>query len=111
MTAVKVKDKVTSKDLKIAREGDSDFIRVVVDVKTGAMAIGGEMHADAEQALLDSGSDPDCVWGGSFNLQTKKIETVALINVRPELGNDSQEILYPETREKFTKIVAEKFNL
>lgn len=111
MAVVQIKDKVTSEDLKKARRDHGNFIQLAVDVETGTIAIGGEMHADAEQTLLDSGSNPEHVWGGSINLQTKKIETSALINVRPELGNDSQEILNPEKRERFIGIVKEKFGL
>lgn len=111
MAVVQIKNKVTPVDLKTAREDGHDSIRIAVDVKRGAMVIGGKMHADAEQALVDTGSDPDYVWGGSLDLLTKGVETSALINVQPELGNDSREILNPETREKFIKIVKEKFGL
>lgn len=109
MALVQIKDKVTQKDLQKAREEYGDFVKVVVDVATGTMVIGGEWHADAEKMLLDSGSRQDDLWGGSVDLTTKAIDVIALINIRPRLSNDSQEILDPEIRKEFIKIVRKKF--
>jgi hypothetical protein len=33
-----------------------DMVKFVVDVERGVIAIGGEMHSDAEEVLLESGS-------------------------------------------------------
>ena len=33
-----------------------DMVKYVVDVERGVVAVGGEMHADAEQFLLEDGS-------------------------------------------------------
>jgi hypothetical protein len=33
-----------------------DMVKYVVDVERGIAAVGGEMHADAEQLLLEDGS-------------------------------------------------------
>ena len=39
------------------------------------------------------------------------VKIVADINIRPSLGNDSQEILNPNTRQRVVDIVKEKFRL
>lgn len=75
------------------------------------MTVGGEWHADGEKVLLENGADKDNIWGGGIDLGTKNIETIALINLRPNLGNNSQEILDKYTREKFINIVKERFKL
>ena len=111
MAVVKIGEKVTEENLKKAREEYGDFIKIVADIVTGAMAIGGEWHADAEKTLLDSGSRQDDIWGGSIDLASNQIDTIALINIRPRLDNNSQEILDPKIREKFVVIVKKKFSL
>ena len=110
MAVVKIKEGVTKEGLKRAREEYGDFIKVVVDINKRAMVIGGEWHADAEKMLLDSGSQQENIWGGSVDLSTRAIDVIALINIRPRHGNDSQEILDLKVKEKFIQIVKEKFN-
>lgn len=109
MAVVIVEDKVTAKDLEEASEEYGEYIKVVCDVETGALAIGGEWHADSEKALLGLGSKQGNLWGGGVDLANKNVECVALINIRPDVGNNSQEILDEKTREKFRNIVKEKF--
>lgn len=111
MGVVKIIDKVSPQDLTIAREDYEEYIKVVADIQTGAMAIGGEWHADGEKVLLESGSKQDDIWGGGVDMITNKIETIAIINLRPRVGNDSQEILDPRTRERFVQFVKEKFKI
>lgn len=110
MAVVKIEERVTKEDLKRAREEYGDFIKVVVDINKRVMVIGGEWHADAEKMLLDSGSQQENIWGGSVDLTTRTIDVIALINIRPRQGNDSQEILDLKVKEKFIQIVEEKFN-
>ena len=58
MTKIILVDKsITVDELKkIAVEQYGDLIKAVVDVNQRIMAIGGEMHADEEQFLLEKGS-------------------------------------------------------
>ena len=42
-----------------------DMVKAVVDVERGVMAIGGELHADEEAALLEDGSASSRTCGGS----------------------------------------------
>jgi len=75
-----------------AAESFVDMVKAVVDVGRGILALGGELHADAEAVLLADGSRQDDLWG--INLYPEKpasewIEYSSLINVRPRAGNRS----------------------
>ena len=48
---------------RIADETFGDFIKAVIDVRRGVMAIGGELHADEEALLLQHGSSQQDLWG------------------------------------------------
>lgn len=97
-------------DIEKAKKDYGDYLKIVVNVFTGEMVIGGQWHVDGEDLLLKSGNQKD-IWGGGINLKDKKIDLVALINLRPNFGNDSQEILDREVRNLFIKIVKEKFGI
>ena len=111
MSVVLIENKVTGADLQKAGEDYGKFIKIVVDVKNNLVAIGGEWHVDGEKILLERGSQQQDLWGGGVDLDMKNIETIALINLRPSLDNNSQEILDKNIRDKFVKIVKEKFEL
>jgi hypothetical protein len=52
-----VRDRVALADLvALAESRFGDLVKAVVDVDRGIMAVGGELHADDEAALLDDGS-------------------------------------------------------
>ena len=40
-----------------------DWVKAVVDVSQGIMAIGGDLHADDEALLLEHGSRQQDLWG------------------------------------------------
>jgi len=111
MSVVLIENRVTKADLQKAGEDYGKFIKIVVDVKNNLVAIGGEWHVDGEKILLERGSQQQDLWGGGVDLDMKNIETIALINLRPSLDNNSQEILDKNIRDKFVKIVKEKFEL
>lgn len=64
-------------------------IKIVVDIRRGLLAGGGEMHADCESVLLDDGSEQDDLWGANWYPAEQRIEFESLINIRPALGNRS----------------------
>lgn len=111
MSTVLIKDKVTLSDLQKAKEDYNDYIKVTVDVVSGGITIGGQWHADGERLLVQNGSKQSDIWGGGVNLLTNQVETFALINLKPNQNNDSQDILDAEIRKRFKKIVEEKFGL
>ena len=80
-----------------------DMVKYVVDVERGVIGLGGEMHADAEQLLLENGSRPADLWGANYYPGRGRdgcIEYTALINIRPAQGNRSMEIQDPALRER-----------
>ena len=84
-----------------------DMVKYVVDVGRGVVAVGGEMHADGEQALLEDGSRQADLWGANYypgRGREECIEYTALINIRPALGNRSMEIQDPAVRERVREL-------
>lgn len=84
-----------------------DMVKYVVDVARGVAAVGGEMHADAEQVLLDDGSRQDDLWGANYypgRGPEDGIELTSLINIRPAQGNRSMEIQDPALRERVREL-------
>jgi hypothetical protein len=84
-----------------------DMAKYVVDVERGVVAVGGEMHADAEQLLLEDGSRQGDLWAANYYPGRGRdgcIEYTALINIRPAAGNRSMEIQDPAVRERVRKL-------
>lgn len=50
------------------------MIKIVVDIRRRALSGGGEMHADCESALLESGSEQDDLWGANWYPMEQRIE-------------------------------------
>lgn len=86
------------------------MVKLVVDVRRGVIAIGGELHADAEQQLLASGSRQDDLWGANYYPGQGRdgcLEYTALINIRPTRGNRSMELEDPAVREAVRRLTFE----
>lgn len=84
-----------------------DMVKYVVDIKTGRVAIGGELHADAEQLLLQEGSLQADLWGANYYPGRGRegcIEYTSLINIRPSQGNRGMEIMDPAIRERVREL-------
>jgi hypothetical protein len=43
-----------------------DMVKYVVDIERKVVAVGGELHADAEEVLLESGSHQSDIWGANY---------------------------------------------
>ena len=79
-----------------------DMVKYVVDVERRIAAVGGEMHADAEQALLEAGSRQSDLWGANYYPGRGPdgcIEYTSLINIRPAAGNRGMELQDPGLRQ------------
>lgn len=108
-------------DIKIIREKISkdelrsflgkpfyDMIKFVVDVEREIIALGGEMHVDAEQVLLHDGSSQKNLWGANIypdEREEERVEYVSLINIRPSQGSRLMEIRDDELKMKIKNIV------
>jgi len=90
-----------------------DMVKFVVDIDQGVIALGGEMHADAEQVLLEHGSKQEHLWGGNIypNNEQEKIEYTSLINIRPAQHNRSMDISDQNLRGRIRAIVEQWIEL
>lgn len=93
---------------ELAMVWDWAFVKAVVDVERGIMAIGGEMHVDEEQALLEDGSRQEDLWG--INLYpagspSDWIEYDSMINLRPRQNNRSRGVEDAATRDRIEAVV------
>ena len=97
--------------LQLARWAEAqfgDWIKAVVDVSRGIMAVGGDLHADDEAVLLADGSLQRDLWG--INLYPEEegrdwIEFDSMINIRPRDGNRSRGVDDERTRAHIRQIV------
>jgi len=92
----------------VAASQFGDFVKAVVDVGRGVVAIGGELHADEEALLLEEASRQGDLWG--INLYPDRpaaelIEYDSLINVRPAQGNRSRGVEDAGVRRRIQEIV------
>lgn len=104
-----IKSKISFDDLKeLAKGGYGDMVKGVADIKRKVIALGGELHADAEAVLLGDGSVSNDLWG--FNIYPEKtkeerIEFTSLINIKPVLGSRSMEVQDLEIRKQMESII------
>jgi len=109
MTIQIVREPITLDELRsLARGQFGDFVKAVVDVRLGVMAIGGELHADEEALLLEQGSHQVDVWGINIypeRVGTDRIDFDSMINVRPSQGNRSRSVEDAALRQKIVNIV------
>ena len=80
---------------RLAQEQFGDFVKAVVDVHQGLMAIGGELHADEEALLIEQGARPVDLWGINIypdRSPDERVEFDSMINVRPAQGNRSRSV-------------------
>jgi hypothetical protein len=104
-----VKDTIPLQTLKdMAHESFGTLVKAVVDINRGVMAIGGDMHADEEQLLLNDGSKQEWVWGINIYPDaevSERIEFDSMINIRPSQKNLSRSVENPEIQEKIKAMV------
>ena len=84
-----------------------DMVKYVVDVERGIAAVGGELHADEEAALLELGSRQQDLWGANYYPGRGRdgcIEFTSLINIRPAQGNRNMTIEDPALRDRVRQL-------
>ncbi len=99
-----ITDIVTSEQIQMMRECYISMIKIVVDIRRGILAGGGEMHSDCEQMLLENASEQNDLWGANWYPDDQRLEYEALINIRPTHGNRSISIQSQEIREAVKKV-------
>lgn len=104
-----VNDKISLTELKqlaVARFGN--FVKAVVDIDQGIMAIDAELHADEEALLIEQGSKQQDLWGINLYPELSGDELVefdSMINLKPTQGNRTRSVEAPEVRTKILQIV------
>jgi len=107
-------ERLRKSDLERFRNAPFDkMIKFAVDVRLRKIALGGEMHADAEEELLRAGSDQADIWGGNLWPweQPPRIEYISLINIRPAVDNRAMEIRLEHIRAAAENIIHEWVDL
>jgi hypothetical protein len=65
-----------------------ELVKAIVDIGQHIIVIGGELHADEESFLIDTGSRQQDLW--DINLYPAEYTTgdfIEMINLRPSQGN------------------------
>ena len=104
-----VREPVSLDELRgIAGKQFGDFVKAVVDLGRGVMAIGGELHADEEALLLEDGARQADLWGVNLfpgRTPGALIEFDSMINVRPSQNNRSRDVEDPLVRRRIEDVV------
>lgn len=104
-----VKKQITKDDIeKLAEEWFGTMVKAVVDLEKNIIAIGGEMHADAEAMLIEQGSKQDNLWGINLYPNEKDhefIKYISLINISPRRKNLDMEIQDPEIKSRIKRLI------
>ncbi|MDO8469830.1 MAG: DUF5674 family protein [bacterium] len=104
-----IRTPITRSELaEIASEEFGDVVKVVVDVRQGIMAVGGELHADEEVLLTEeAGSVREDTWGINLYPQQEEdwVEFDSMINLKPSLGNRSRGVENAEIRGKILAVI------
>ena len=104
-----IKDKITLSELKqLAESKFGNFVKAVVDIRAGIMAVDAELHADEEAWLIEQGSKQQALWGINIYPELSSVEQIefdSMINLKPSQGNRSRGIEDPAIREQIIQIV------
>lgn len=104
-----ITDQITRQEIKdMAEKMFGNFVKAVVDVSQGIIAIDAELHADLEAMLLEQGSNRQDVWGINFYPDLagdQFIEFDSMVNIKPSLGNRTRGIDDLAVREKIITVV------
>ena len=106
-----VKNNISRNELqKIANERFGDLVKAAIDIRQEVLALGAELHADAEAELIEKeGSKREDIWG--INLYPAErgdafVEFDSMINLKPAFGNRTRGIEDEATRAKIRSIVS-----
>src|SRR4030065_785903 len=100
-----IRGRATQDQIREMLEELETYIKLAVDVERSILAGGGEYHADCEEALLEDGSRQEDIWGADWYPESRTVEFVALINIRPHQGNRGMEIEDPNLRTRIETVI------
>ena len=99
-----IRQRATEKEIREMLEELETYIKLAIDVERNILTGGGEYHAACEEVLLEDGSRQEEIWGADWYPESKTVESVALINIRPRQGNRGMEIEDAKLRTKIETI-------
>lgn len=104
-----IKEKINKEYLKkFLDKPFKEVVKFVVDIEREIIALGGELHSDAREILIDDGSDTGNLWGGNIflaeNGEKAEIEYSSLINIKPSQNSFSIDIKDNKIMEMAEKI-------
>ena len=94
--------------IQMAEETFGDFVKGVVDIEQNLLGLGGELHSDIEEVLLNQGSAQQNLWGINVHPHENWPEMVdfdSLINIRPRQNNRSRDVEDELLRERILKLI------
>lgn len=104
-----VKNQLTLKELQtISQRSYGNFVKAVVDIELGIMAVDAELHADEEALLLKHGSRQENLWGINLYPKAPKknwVEFDSMINIRPYQNNHSRNVVDPKIQNQILSVV------
>jgi hypothetical protein len=100
-----IRSRATKQQVDEMLEELEDSIKVVVDIRRGILAGGGELHSDCEEKLLDDGSRREDIWGAGWEPDLQQITYDSMINIRPGQNNFSRMITDPAIRDRVQEII------
>ena len=103
-----ISDAATSKQLKDMVLCYGDLIKLAIDIEQKILSGGGAWHRQCKAVLVERGSDPANIWGGSYYPDADTTGFLSQINIRPEAGNPSQEVLDVGIREQMEHIIRQR---
>ncbi|MFA6431427.1 MAG: DUF5674 family protein [Candidatus Margulisiibacteriota bacterium] len=105
-----IKDEITLNELKqLAESKFGNFVKAVVDIQAGIMAVDAELHADEEALLIENGSKQQDLWGINIYPELSSndlIEFDSMINLKPAQGNRSRGVESQAIRTQIVRIVS-----
>ena len=103
----KITKPLNQRQIASLKQSYGRYLKVTVDIVKKVIVVGCQLHTDGAELLQQAGSKSENLWGGGVNWSNGQIDTSAVFNLRPKLGNNSMEILDPDIRQKFIDIVGE----
>ena len=104
-----VSHRLSSSELEaLANQHFGDMIKGVIDIQTGKLALGAELHADAELLLLQECCQQETLWGFNIYIDSPfpdNIEFDSMINIRPRQNNRSRHIEDVEIQQKIVQLL------
>ena len=97
---------------QLAQDSFEDMVKFVVDLDRRVICVGGGLHSDEEQILLEDGSQQDNLWGANYYLDDSgdaRFEYTSMINIRPLQNNKSQQIESAEIRNQVYSLAVHFF--